>query len=61
MHSISEYEINMTDVYVRLCFICRHYRQAYSLLGELKTSDINVLEIKIVAGFVNYKVCVFKV
>ncbi|KAJ7378712.1 Trafficking protein particle complex subunit 11 [Desmophyllum pertusum] len=35
----------------------KHYRQAYSLLGELKTSDINVLEIKIVAGFVNYKIC----
>lgn len=37
--------------------ISRHYRQAYGLLGELKTSDINMLEIKVVAGFVNYKVC----
>ncbi|KAL9982030.1 hypothetical protein ACROYT_G010816 [Oculina patagonica] len=35
----------------------KHYRQAYSLLGELKTSDINMLEIKVVAGFVNYKIC----
>ena len=39
----------------------RHYRQAYSLLGELKSSDINVLEIKVVAGFVNYKVCLFRI
>ena len=37
--------------------ISRHYRQAYGLLGELKTSDINMLEIKVVAGFINYKVC----
>lgn len=42
-------------------FHFRHYRQAYSLLGELKSSDINMLEIKVVAGFVNYKVCVFRV
>ena len=37
----------------------RHYRQAYSLLGEIKTTDMNILEIKVVAGFINYKVCVF--
>lgn len=37
--------------------ISRHYRQAYGLLGELKTSDINMLEIKVVGGFINYKVC----
>ena len=41
-------------------FISRHYRQAYGLLGELKTNDVNVLEIKVVAGFINYKVCIFK-
>ncbi|XP_073257117.1 trafficking protein particle complex subunit 11-like [Porites lutea] len=35
----------------------KHYRQAYGLLGELKTSDINMLEIKVVAGFINYKIC----
>ena len=39
----------------------RHYRQAYSLLGELKSSDINMLEIKVVAGFINYKVCIFRI
>ena len=50
--------INMTCV----TFVYfRHYRQAYSLLGELKSSDINILEIKVVAGFVNYKVCVFRI
>ena len=42
-----------------LIFNPRHYRQAYSLLGEIKTTDMNILEIKVVAGFINYKVCVF--
>ncbi|XP_022802428.1 trafficking protein particle complex subunit 11-like [Stylophora pistillata] len=35
----------------------KHYRQAYSLLGEIKTMDMNMLEIKVVAGFINYKIC----
>nr|XP_058942557.1 trafficking protein particle complex subunit 11-like [Pocillopora verrucosa] len=35
----------------------KHYRQAYSLLGEIKTTDMNILEIKVVAGFINYKIC----
>ncbi|KAK2574270.1 Trafficking protein particle complex subunit 11 [Acropora cervicornis] len=35
----------------------KHYRQAYNLLGEIKTTDINILEIKVVAGFISYKIC----
>ncbi|XP_046841121.1 trafficking protein particle complex subunit 11-like [Xenia sp. Carnegie-2017] len=35
----------------------KHYRQAYSLLTEIKQNEINILEIKIVAGFINYKIC----
>ena len=59
--------INQDDsqVYVTLniknLFYFRHYRQAYSLLGELKSSDINMLEMKVVAGFVNYKVRIFRI
>ena len=62
------YGNNLNSFFAQLCCctqtklikhfcISRHYRQAYGLLGELKTSDINMLEIKVVAGFVNYKVC----
>ncbi|XP_044173925.1 trafficking protein particle complex subunit 11-like [Acropora millepora] len=35
----------------------KHYRQGYNLLGEIKTTDINILEIKVVAGFISYKIC----
>lgn len=34
----------------------RHYKQAYVDLLELKTSDANILEVKTVAGILNYKV-----
>lgn len=35
----------------------RHYKQAYVDLLELKTSDANILEVKTVAGILNYKLC----
>ncbi|CAN7985414.1 unnamed protein product [Ixodes hexagonus] len=35
----------------------RHYKMAYIDLGELKTTDLNILEVKTVAGFLNYKLC----
>ncbi|CAB4031724.1 trafficking particle complex subunit 11-like, partial [Paramuricea clavata] len=35
----------------------KHYKQAYSLLTEIKQNEMNILEIKIVAGFINYKIC----
>ena len=54
--------VQYVTLIIKICFAYyRHYRQAYSLLGELKSSDINMLEIKVVAGFVNYKVFVFRI
>jgi hypothetical protein len=41
---------------VLMHILCRHYKQAYSLLTEIKQNEMNILEIKIVAGFINYKV-----
>lgn len=38
-----------------LCF--RNYSQAYSNLLELRMVDTNALEVKTVAGFINYKLC----
>ncbi|XP_058829687.1 trafficking protein particle complex subunit 11 isoform X2 [Topomyia yanbarensis] len=35
----------------------RHYRQTYANLDEIRIVDTNCLEIKTVAGFVNYKIC----
>lgn len=35
----------------------RHYTQAYEWMEELKLVDSNCLEIKVVAGFLNYKIC----
>lgn len=35
----------------------RHYKQAYVDLLELKTTDTNILEVKTVAGILNYKLC----
>ncbi|KAK8766831.1 hypothetical protein V5799_006389 [Amblyomma americanum] len=35
----------------------RHYKQAYVDLLELKTTDANILEVKTVAGILNYKLC----
>lgn len=34
----------------------RYYRTAYSLVHELRAHETNMLEIKTMAGFINYKV-----
>lgn len=40
------------------CTSCvgRYYRTAYSLVHELRAHETNMLEIKTMAGFINYKV-----
>eukprot|EP00794_Sanderia_malayensis_P013921 gene13921-15373_t len=35
----------------------KHYRQAYLHLLEIKLTDVNNLEVKTVAGYINYKIC----
>nr|AAH56800.1 Foigr protein [Danio rerio] len=35
----------------------KYYRTAYSLVHELRAHETNVLEIKTMAGFINYKIC----
>ena len=37
-------------------YIYRHYKQAYLHVLEIKLTDVNNLEVKTVAGFINYKV-----
>lgn len=37
-------------------FLCRHYSQSYAHLLELRISDANINEIKVVAGYIGYKV-----
>ena len=34
----------------------RNYRTAYNLVHELRAHETNILEIKTMAGFINYKV-----
>lgn len=38
-------------------YFFRHYSQAYSALDDIRIVDTNCLEIKTVAGFINYKIC----
>ncbi|XP_036367513.1 trafficking protein particle complex subunit 11 [Octopus sinensis] len=35
----------------------KHYKQAYGQIQELRMHETNLLEIKTIAGFVNYKIC----
>ncbi|KAL0973941.1 hypothetical protein UPYG_G00213240 [Umbra pygmaea] len=35
----------------------KYYRTAYGLVHELRAHETNVLEIKTMAGFINYKIC----
>ena len=35
----------------------KHYGQAYNLLMEVRATDTNIMEVKTVAGFINYKIC----
>ncbi len=37
------------------CF--RHYKQAYGHALDLRMHDTNLLEIKTISGFINYKIC----
>lgn len=38
------------------CVYIRNYRTAYNLVHELRAHETNILEIKTMAGFINYKV-----
>ena len=35
----------------------KHYSQAYNLLMEVRATDTNIMEVKTVGGFINYKMC----
>lgn len=35
----------------------KHYKQAYTYLMEIRAHDMNLMEVKTVAGFINYKIC----
>jgi hypothetical protein len=35
----------------------KHYKQAYTHILELRMLDTNLLEVKTIAGFINYKIC----
>lgn len=35
---------------------CRHYKQAYTHITEMRMHNTNILEVKTVAGFITYKV-----
>ncbi|XP_053315422.1 trafficking protein particle complex subunit 11 [Spea bombifrons] len=35
----------------------KNYRTAYNLVHELRSHETNMLEIKTIAGFINYKIC----
>lgn len=37
--------------------LSRHFDQAYEWLEEIRVVDTNCSEIKVVAGFLNYKIC----
>ena len=42
---------------LRKNFFYRHYTQSYLYLDEIRVVDTNCLEIKTIAGFINYKMC----
>ena len=50
------YKVKEKNKFVVLCSFDRHYKQAYGHLLELRMHDTNLLEIKTIAGFINYKV-----
>lgn len=50
--------ISLSYTHYDLCmFFCRHFDQAYEWLEEIRIVDTNCFEIKVVAGFINYKIC----
>lgn len=38
-------------------YVFRHYTQAYANLEEVKPPEYNYLEVKTIAGFLNFKLC----
>lgn len=40
-----------------VCLYFRHYTHAYNNLLEIRIVDTNAMEIRTVAGFINYKLC----
>lgn len=44
-------------LFVYFYFFYRHFDQAYEWLEEVRIVDTNCFEIKVVAGFINYKIC----
>ena len=46
------------NIFPHLSFLLfRHYKQSYQYILEQRLTDVNNLEVKLVAGFLNYKVC----
>lgn len=50
--------LNCAHFFKSHLFLSRHYRQAYNQLLELKMPNAHLLEFKVVAGFINFKVFV---
>jgi hypothetical protein len=50
--------LKFTFILTTLHVYVRNYRTAYNLVHELRTHETNILEIKTMAGFINYKVIV---
>ena len=38
-------------------FICRYYDKAYTFIKETRLSESNIVEVKLIAGFITYKLC----
>ncbi|XP_042908520.1 trafficking protein particle complex subunit 11 [Parasteatoda tepidariorum] len=47
----------LTELKQDIAMSLKNYKQAYANLMEVRASDTNMLEIKTVAGFINYKMC----
>ncbi|GFT33359.1 trafficking protein particle complex subunit 11 [Nephila pilipes] len=47
----------LTELKQDIAGALKSYKQAYANLMEVRASDANLLEIKTVAGFINYKMC----
>ena len=58
-NNLNNYAMLMTiEIFLFIMFMVffRHYKQSYQYLMEQRLTDINNLEIKVCAGFLNYKV-----
>ena len=56
MAIVVKYHMPLSSLFLILFFF-RYYQQAYSNLLDIRMVDTNVLEIKTIASFVNYKLC----